>query len=138
MANNLAYVEFDGQHQATFGSFSRVQRTYSSPRNSDRTGADLVKSENALARRSSYKYPVWNFSINGVPISATLQLEEGHWFAEIGLLNVIGEGFTPKEAIANLESHIDYFIGFYNEKSEEQLAPMARQLKARFAQVVRI
>lgn len=118
--------------------FGRVLSRLVQPQRSDGTGADVIRAEDILARASvGKKYPVWKFCRNNAPLSAVVQFEEGHWFAELEWLNVVGEGVSPQAALSDLESHIEYFADLYQQKSPDELTPFAAELKNRFAQLVR-
>jgi len=131
----LAYADESFPYETVSG-FSRVLNRSETSKEHDRTGADVIKVESILARsKTGNKYPVWKFCKNSAPLSALVQFEDGHWFAELEWLNVIGEGASPQKAISDLESHIEYFVDFYRQKSAEELTPFAFELKNRFAQL---
>lgn len=137
MPSNQALAYADEQlPRETLGEFSHVLNLPKQIQDYDRTGADIIKVEHILARsRKSNKYPVWKFCKNNSPLSALVQLEDGHWFAELEWLNVIGEGVTPQEAISDLEKHIEHFVDFYRQKSFDELTLFAAELKNRFSQL---
>jgi predicted RNase H-like HicB family nuclease len=122
----------------TAGGFSRVLDKAPAARERDRTGSDIIKIESILSRaKAKSKYPLWKFCKNNAPLSAAVQFEGGHWFAELEWLNISAEGASPQEALSDLEQHIEHFITFYERKKPEELTPFAAELKGRFAQLVR-
>jgi hypothetical protein len=125
--------------EETSADFSNVLKRILGARSDDRTGADIISARDFVPRkRAEKKYPLWNFCVNHTPLSTLVYFEGGHWFAENGWLNVIGDGETPKEAMDDLVLHINHFKDFYAQAPDNALAVYALELKNRYSLLIQV
>jgi hypothetical protein len=133
MMSNHAY-EIDRLGTAEDALSKRIQKL---SRNSlsEKTGADVLDISSRIDQRGKKKYPLWHFSLGNKPLSAVVHRDGGFWFAEIDELDVSSEGESPRDAIAGLDHHIRYFVGFYSNVSEDELTDYACKLKKKFLDI---
>ena len=105
---------------------------------SKQTGEDVLDICSVLGEKvSKTTYPLWSFSVDGVPLSIKVYLEDAYWFAENEKLNISVFGDSPASAIDDLKRQVIHFMGFYEQKKESALGPYAVALKQRFAKIKR-
>lgn len=123
--------EFGTAEDIFSGYMSNPSRDYSS----EKTGADVLDICASIETHRKKKYPLWNFFTGVKPLSALLHSEGEYWFAEIDELNVSSEGFSPREAIDDLDEHIRYFIDFYRSVDDAELTDFARALREKYLRI---
>ena len=65
-------------------------------------------------------------------VSAFQIYEEGYWFVDNKLLNIIGFGKTPEEALKDFSLRLLYFRKYYTKISDDKLMGQATKLKKIF------
>jgi len=58
--------------------------------------------------------------------------DEGYWFVDNKLLNIIGFGKTPEEALKDFSLRLLYFRKYYTKISDDKLMGQATKLKKIF------
>lgn len=102
----------------------------------NRTGAEmLAQPVHDADLKGSVTYPMWNFRIAGVPLSVTVAFEDETWIASVDAFDVFGDGDSPKDALAELETHLENHIEFYKAQRPADLTEYA---KGRRTQLMKI
>ncbi len=86
-------------------------------------------------RAKPYITPMWRLRsmtkrfYAPIPIAVKVYRDEDFFFAENENLVVCGTGYTPQEALQDLELHITHFFEYYKNLDNSQVAGDALRLK---------